>query len=269
MHNLDFSSWHSVLVTFIGLALFTLISMGIRLLMMMTIQQRRERMNRQINERLRVLIAAYKTLGGSFTGDLSVDPTHLRDLKRRPQSTGDAGNGLELADNGGSGSERTRRIRDAVEAALSDILLLGTEAQVRLAERAIRELIAGRPVHTHELVVSLRDFIREALSLDPIPSDLQIPMQGPTRPRRVAAAARASGRAERVAVVAAQAAEWAWVGWAAVWGAARSIPTTLIARADAERVRLNRCGGFCLSLPRIDHPRELRHPSFRRKGTIR
>ncbi len=182
MHNLDFSSWHSVLVTFIGLALFTLISMGIRLLMMMTIQQRRERMNRQINERLRVLIAAYKTLGGSFTGDLSVDPTHLRDLKRRPQSTGDAENGLELADNGGSGSERTRRIRDAVEAALSDILLLGTEAQVRLAERAIRELIAGRPVHTHELVVSLRDFIREALSLDPIPSDLQIPMQGPTRP---------------------------------------------------------------------------------------
>jgi uncharacterized membrane protein YgcG len=182
LHNLDFSSWHSVLVTFIGLALFTLISMGIRLLMMMTIQQRRERMNRQINERLRVLIAAYKTLGGSFTGDLSVDPTHLRDLKRRSQSTGDAENGLELADNGGTGSERTRRIRDAVEAALSDILLLGTEAQVRLAERAIRELIAGRPVHTHELVVSLRDFIREALSLDPIPSDLQIPMQGPTRP---------------------------------------------------------------------------------------
>ncbi len=182
MHNLDFSSWHSVLVTFIGLALFTLISMGIRLLMMMTIQQRRERMNRQINERLRVLIAAYKTLGGSFTGDLSVDPTHLRDLKRRSQSTGDAENGLELADNGGTRSERTRRIRDAVEAALSDILLLGTEAQVRLAERAIRELIAGRPVHTHELVVSLRDFIREALSLDPIPSDLQIPMQGPTRP---------------------------------------------------------------------------------------
>ena len=37
-------------------------------------------------------------------------------------------------------------------------------------------------MHTHELVVSLRDFIREALSLDPIPSDLQIPIQGPTRP---------------------------------------------------------------------------------------
>ncbi|MGB3831144.1 MAG: hypothetical protein WA975_04680 [Mesorhizobium sp.] len=182
MRGLDFSSWQSVLVTLIGLALFTLISIGIRLLMMMTIQQRRERMNRQINERLRVLIAAYKTLGGSFTGDLSVDPTHLRDLKRRPQPAEDPDNGLELSDSGTTGSERTRRIRDAVEAALSDILLLGTEAQVRLAERAIQELIAGRPVHTHELVVSLRDFIREALSLDPIPPDVQIPMQGPTRP---------------------------------------------------------------------------------------
>ena len=80
------------------------------------------------------------------------------------------------------GSDRTRRIRDAVEAALSDIILLGTEEHVRLAERAARELVAGRPVHTHDLVVSLRAFIREALDLDPIPSDLSIPMQGPTRP---------------------------------------------------------------------------------------
>jgi hypothetical protein len=30
------------------------------------VQQRRQRENRQINERLRTLIAAYKTLGGSF-----------------------------------------------------------------------------------------------------------------------------------------------------------------------------------------------------------
>ena len=53
----------------------TLIGVGIRLLVMTTVQQRRERANRQINERLRVLIAAYKTLGGSFTGNLAVDPT--------------------------------------------------------------------------------------------------------------------------------------------------------------------------------------------------
>jgi hypothetical protein len=168
----------------IGLALFTLIGVGIRLLAMFTVQQRRERMNRQINERLRTLIAAYKTLGGSFTGNLAVDPTHLRDLRRSdaPVSENEAIETRELSGGSAVRSERTRRIRDAVEAALSDIILLGTEEHVRLAERAARELVAGRPVHTHDLVVSLRAFIREALDLDPIPSDLSIPMQGPARP---------------------------------------------------------------------------------------
>jgi hypothetical protein len=164
----------------IGLALVTLIGVGIRLVMMFTIQQRRERMNRQINERLRVLIAAYKTLGGSFTGDLAVDPTHLRDFRRREGAA--EGDTAEISDSTGTGSDRARRIRDSVETALSDIILLGTEQHVRLAERAARELVAGRPVHTHDLVVSLRNFIRQALDLDPIPSDLAIPMQGPVRP---------------------------------------------------------------------------------------
>lgn len=177
MRGFDFSSWESVLLTLIGLALFALISMGIRVLVMLTIQQRRERMNRQINERLRTLIAAYKTLGGSFTGDLAVDPRHLRDL-REAGLAGEDGDSPAAA----GGSDRRRRIRDAVEAALSDIVLLGTKEQVRLAGRAVRELVAGHPVHVHELVVSLRDFIREALDLDPIPADLALPMQGPARP---------------------------------------------------------------------------------------
>lgn len=179
MRNLDFTSWQGLLSTLLGLALITLIGVGIRLLAMQTIQQRRERVNRQINERLRTLMAAYKTLGGSFTGELRVDPTHLRDLRRRgaaepaQAATGDGEDG---------GSDRTRRIRDAVEAALSDIILLGTEEQVRLATRAATELVEGRPIHTHDLVVSLRDFIREALDLDPVPAGLAIPRQGPTRP---------------------------------------------------------------------------------------
>jgi hypothetical protein len=141
-------------------------------------------MNRQINERLKTLIAAYKTLGGSFTGDLAVDPRHLRDLRRAggPEAEDGEAPPLDLAPEAGERSDRTRRIRDAVEAALSDIILLGTEAQVRLAERAARELVAGRPVHVHELVVALRDFIREALDLDPVPADLAIPAQGPARP---------------------------------------------------------------------------------------
>jgi hypothetical protein len=189
MRGLDFSSWQAVLTTLFGLVVITLIGVGIRLIVMHTIQQRRERENRQINERLRTLIAAYKTLGGSFSGDLSVDPTHLRDLRRRSESSvgpGDADVALDavappvlLADRS---SDRSRRIRDAVEAALSDILLLGTDEQVRLAARAATEMAASRPVHTAELVVSLRDFIRRVLDLEPAPADLSIPQQGPTRP---------------------------------------------------------------------------------------
>ena len=179
MRGLDFSSWQTLLSTLAGLVLITLVGVGIRLLVMQRIQERRQRENRQINERLRRLIAAYKTLGGSFTGDLAVDPTHLRELRGRT----DAGTeGADPKAEDRPSSDRSRRMRDAVEAALSDILLLGTEAQVRLAARAAHELVAGRTVHTHDLVMSLRDFIREALDLDPVPADVALPPQGPTRP---------------------------------------------------------------------------------------
>lgn len=178
MRFFDFTSWPDLLLTVIGLALFTLISMGIRLIMMFSIQQRRERVNRQINERLKTLIAAYKTLGGSFTGTLTVDPTHMRDLRREADTQA----GGEDAAQQVSNSERARRIRDAVEAALSDIILLGTAEQVRLAAAASRQLVAGEHVHTDELVVSLRDFIRQALDLAPVPADAEIPAQGPARP---------------------------------------------------------------------------------------
>ncbi|MEG8024219.1 hypothetical protein QP162_06780 [Sphingomonas aurantiaca] len=184
VRGLDFSSWQSLLATILGLTLVTLLGVGIRLLTQMTFQQRRERINRQINERLRTLIAAYKVLGGSFTGDLTVDPAHRRDLRRREPGgvAEEPMAALDLSAAGAARSDRTRRIRDAVEAALSDIILLGTEEHVRLADSAVRELVAGHPVHTHDLVVSLRAFVRDALDLDPIPADLTIAMQGPTRP---------------------------------------------------------------------------------------
>lgn len=187
MRFFDFSSWQSIGTTLLGLALVTLIGVGIRLMVMMTIQQRRERMNRQINERLRRLMAAYKTLGGSFTGDLMVDPRHLRDIRRqagepKAEPAIDLSDAAVPEDDEPGESDRPRRIRDAVEAALSDIILLGTETQVRLASRAAQELAEGRPVHVHDLVVELRDFIRKALDLDPVPADVIIPAQGPTRP---------------------------------------------------------------------------------------
>ncbi|HEU4487349.1 MAG TPA: hypothetical protein VFR96_17825, partial [Povalibacter sp.] len=133
--------------------------------------------------------AAYKPLGGSFTGDLTVDPTHLRDLARRAAQADAA----PVAD---AGSDRSRRIRDAVEAALSDIILLGTEEQVRLAATAASELVSGRPVHTAELVVSLRNFIRAVLNLDPIPDHVSIPRQGPARPASQGGKGKADGGKE-------------------------------------------------------------------------
>ncbi|MFY1824504.1 hypothetical protein ACN47A_01190 [Myxococcus fulvus] len=178
MRDLDFSSWSAVLSTLLGLVVVSLVAVSIRLLAMQTLQRRRERENRQINERLKTLIAAYKTLGGSFTGELEVDPTHLRDLRRRAEEAAASGREVPEPD---SASERRRRIRDAVEAALSDVLLLGTEEQVSLAARAARDMVAGRPVRTLELVVSLRGFIRQALDLEPIPPSLEIPEQGPLR----------------------------------------------------------------------------------------
>jgi len=81
MRNLNVSSWNGALTTLLGLVVVSVVAVGIRLLLMQTIQRRRERENRQINERLRTLIAAYKVLGGSFTGELSVDPAHLRAMR--------------------------------------------------------------------------------------------------------------------------------------------------------------------------------------------
>lgn len=193
MRNLDFSSWQGLLSTIFGIALITLLGMAIRLVMMQTIQKRRERENRQINERLRTLIAAYKTLGGSFTGRLEVDPTHLRELRARLRE-GDAD--AETRAIAKSAGERNRRMRDAVEAALSDIILLGTEEQVRLAAAAARELAEGRPIHAAELVVSLRKFIRAALVLDPILYEVEIPPQGPARPAAGGGGGRGKGGGE-------------------------------------------------------------------------
>lgn len=145
MRGLDFSSWQAMLSTLVGLAVITLIGVGIRLLVMQTMQQRRERENRQINERLRTLIAAYKVLGGSFTGTLDVDPRHRRDFRALPDA-GEDGDALHLPADADIGGERARRIRDAVEAALSDIILLGTDEQVRLAAHAANEMAQGRLV---------------------------------------------------------------------------------------------------------------------------
>lgn len=186
MRSFDFSSWQGLLTSLLGILLFTLIAMGIRVLMMLTIQQRQQRMNRQINERLRVLIAAYKVLGGSFTGRLTVDPAHLGRSRQTDDPAPDSPSAFAL--------ERRVQIRDAVEAALADILLLGTDEQVRLAGQAATDMAEGRPIHTAELVISLRDYIRKALDLEGIPASLAIPAQGPTRIKASSSGSKGGGR---------------------------------------------------------------------------
>lgn len=210
---LDFSSWPALLSTVVGLLIASLVMVGIRLVFMQTMQRRRERENRQINERLKTLIAAYKTLGGSFTGELQVSPAHRRDVGD-PGTAPPSGPGTAPAPDGADevsvaatalsgaepvalfpavSSDRQRRIRDAVEAALSDVILLGTEEQVQLAANAANDMVAGRSVEVAQLVVSLRQFIRAALDLEAIPASLAIPQQGPLRPVG-AGGSSASGR---------------------------------------------------------------------------
>lgn len=195
MRNFDFSSWESVLTTLVGIALFALVGIGVRLVMMTTIQQRQQRQNRQINERLKTLMAAYKVLGGSFTGRLSVDPRHLRDIRAAERLSAEQGEETVVPRTMSDEMfERVRQVRDAVEAALSDVILLGTDEHVRLAEKAARDLVAGNQIHTDELVVSLRNFIRKALDLSDIPAELQIPMQGPTRPASTGGRGKGGGQ---------------------------------------------------------------------------
>ena len=177
-NSLDFSSWQSLLSTVLGLLFATLLMLGIRLVFMQTMQRKRERENRQINERLKTLIAAYKTLGSSFTGELSVDPSHLKELRASNDTDEVPTPDWEAFK---TQTERRRRMRDAVEAALSDIILLGTEEQVALAARAAQDMVAGRAVRTSELVVSLRNFVRQALDLEAIAESIAVPEQGPQR----------------------------------------------------------------------------------------
>ena len=185
MRSLDFSSWQAIVTTLLGIVVVSLVAVGVRLAVMNGVQQRHQRQNRQINERLRTLIAAYKTLGGSFTGRLAVDPAHLGDLRRARDDivdSDDASGERAARTVDTPAAERRRRIRDAVEAALSDVILLGTEEQVRLAVQAANDLAAGRAVETAAIVISLRDFIRDVLDLEPVPDTLSIPPQGPARP---------------------------------------------------------------------------------------
>ncbi|MBC7601200.1 MAG: hypothetical protein H7255_00870 [Ramlibacter sp.] len=186
--TIDSGTWQSLVTLLLGLGLVTLIMVGVGLLVMQTVQRRRERENRQINERLRTLIAAYKTLGGSFNGDVTADPKHLRMQTLQFRERRDGHGNISISVKG----ERRLRTRDSVEAALSDVILLGNAQHVKLAVTAANDLVAGHKVETGELVISLRNFIRDALDLEALP-DLAFATQAPTRPA-IGGGGRGGGR---------------------------------------------------------------------------
>jgi len=117
-----------------------------RVFVMHRVQQQRQRENRQETERLKSLVAAYRSLAGSFTPALE---------EQRMQ----------------------------IEETLSDIVLFGSIRQVELAAACARALTRGDPVSYQALIEDLRSELRTQLGLEAIPASLSLPPSGPGRPR--------------------------------------------------------------------------------------
>jgi hypothetical protein len=115
---------------------------------------RARREQRQESERLRALLAIYRTLAGSFTPNVAADNRQI-------------------------------------EEALSDLVLFGNLPEIELALPCIHTLLRGEPVRCQPLIELLRTDLRQQLGLEALPATLQIPPSGPARPQR--GAGRAGG----------------------------------------------------------------------------
>ncbi len=131
-------------LTLIASLLIAVILLAIRVFVMQRVQQKRQRENRQESERLKSLVAAYRSLAGSFT-PARQDHT--------PQ----------------------------LEETLADIILFGTVAQVELSVACANSLKNEEYVDFQPLIKSLRADLRTQLGLEQIPSTLVMPASGPAR----------------------------------------------------------------------------------------
>lgn len=134
-------------ITLIASLVLAIVLLAIRIFVMLRIQQRRQRENRQEAERLRSLVAVYRSLAGSFSPGA---PDHAAQI----------------------------------EEALSEVVLFGSLRQVDLAVQCVQRIKAGQAPEYQELVVELRAELRTQLGLEPIPDSLSLPLSGPGRPSR-------------------------------------------------------------------------------------
>ncbi|WP_168734357.1 preprotein translocase subunit YajC [Pseudothauera nasutitermitis] len=134
-------------LTLIASLVVAVVLLTIRIVIMQRVQQRRQRENRQETERLKSLVAAYRSLAGSFTPAEQEHGTQI-------------------------------------EETLADIVLFGSLAQVELAARAATELKRGETVDYQPLVEALRADLRTQLGLEAIPPSLALPPSGPGRTQR-------------------------------------------------------------------------------------
>ena len=116
--------------------------LALRIFVMQRVQQRRQRENRQETERLKSLVAAYRSLAGSF-------------------------------------SPAGEQHRAQMEEALADVVLFGSLEQVELAAQCARALTQGEAVRYQPLIEALRADLRLQLGLEPIPATLTLPPAGP------------------------------------------------------------------------------------------
>lgn len=144
-------------LTLIASLVVAVVLLGIRVFVMQRVQQKRQRENRQETERLRSLVAAYRSLAGSFSPAADTDRAQL-------------------------------------EETLADIVLFGSLRQVALAAQCATALVRAEPVDYQVLVEELRSDLRTQLGLEAIPPDLVLPPSGPGRPPR---AGRGEGEGAR------------------------------------------------------------------------
>jgi len=131
-------------LTLIASLVVAVVLLAVRVFVMQRVQQRRQRENRQETERLKSLVAAYRSLAGSFT-------------------------------------PATHESVSQIEEALADVVLFGSLGQVELAVRCVNGLKRGEPVDYQPLIESLRLDLRMQLGLEPIPPGTALPASGPGR----------------------------------------------------------------------------------------